>query len=289
MRMHRVRIGMGIVAFGLIAGASAVLARSDQGSAGPRPEAAGGVTLLVPAYFYPSSQRRADWTRLAEAARSVPLEVILNPASGPGPRRDPNYVAVLEPLRRSGARILGYVDSDYGRRPLAAVEQDLRTYRRFYEIDGVFIDQMANTVDAVDYYRAIRRLIRAIDPRLKVVGNPGTSTLPEYLDTADTLVTFEGGARTFAGYTPRAALSWTADHPASRFGAIVYDVRTPSDGRDALSRAIRSGAGSIYITDQNMPNPYLGLPPYWADQIAAVRSANRPHVPGEATPSRPGP
>jgi len=287
--MHRVRIGMRIVAFGLIAGASAVVARSGQGSAGPRPEDAGGVTLLVPAYFYPSSQRRADWTRLAEAARSVPLEVILNPASGPGPRRDPNYVAVLEPLRRSGARILGYVDSDYGRRPLAVVEQDLRTYRRFYEIDGVFIDQMANTLGAVDYYRAIRRLVREIDPRFKVVGNPGTYTLQEYLDTADTLVTFEGPARDFAGYDPRTARPWTAGHPARRFAAIVYGVPTPSDGSVALSRAIRSGAGSIYITDQKMPNPYLGLPPYWADQVAAVRAMNGPHEPADAGPSRTGP
>ena len=68
---------------------------------------------------------------------------------------------------------------------------------------------------------------------------------------------------------------------------MVYDVRDAAAGREALSRATRSGAGSVYITDQKMPNPYLGLPPYWADQVAAVRAMNEPRKPAEAPPSRP--
>ena len=263
-----------------LAGTSAVAGAPGQEVSAPAADPRRGVTILVPAYFYPSGNRRADWTRLAEAARSIPLEVVLNPDSGPGPRKDPNYVSVLEGLRRSGARILAYVDSDYGRRPLSAIEKDVRTYPRYYEIDGYFIDQMANKPEFVDHFRAVRRLIREIDPRLKVVGNPGTYTLPEYLDTADTLVTFEGSVRDFAGYDPRAAMPWTAGHPPHRFAAIVYDVKTPSACRDTLARAIRTGAGSVYVTDQKMPNPYLGLPPYWADQVAAVRAMNdRPPTP----------
>ena len=269
------------LAIGLrLAGTSAAAGVPGKEVSAPAADPRLGVTVLVPAYFYPSGNRRADWTRLAEVARSVPLEVVLNPSSGPGPRKDPNYVSVLEGLRRSGARILAYVDSDYGRRPLSAIEKDVRTYPRFYEIDGYFIDQMANKPEFVDHFRAVRRLIREIDPRLRVVGNPGTYTLPEYLETADMLVTFEGSARDFAGYDPRAAMPWTAGHPPHRFAAIVYDVKTPSAGRDTLSRAIRAGAGSVYVTDQKMPNPYLGLPPYWADQVAAVRAMNeRPPTP----------
>ena len=131
--------------------------------------------------------------------------MIVNPASGPGKRQDPNYVAVVDALRRSGGRVLAYVNSNYGRRPLAAVEADLRTYRSFYPVDGFFIDQMANTPEAVEHYRSIRRLIRQFDPVLKVVGNPGTSTRPEYLDAADTLVIFEGSVQTFAANDPQKA------------------------------------------------------------------------------------
>src|SRR5690242_21611817 len=102
----------------LIVAASVVIATSADDRPRPRPAHAGETILLVPAYFYPSGERLDDWNRLAEAARSVPLEVIINPANGPGTRRDRRYVAVVDALHRSGARILAYVDSNYGRRAL---------------------------------------------------------------------------------------------------------------------------------------------------------------------------
>jgi Spherulation-specific family 4 len=214
------RIGIQAVSAVLLLATTTLLAMPADDA--PRPGDPHPTTMLVPAYFYPAGDRLPDWNRLAEAARSVPLEVILNPASGPGERQDANYVAVVDALHRSHARVLAYVDSDYGRRPIAAIEKDVRAYPKFYKIDGFFIDQMANTPEAVDHYRSIRRLIRREDSRYKVVGNPGTPhTLPEYLDAADTLVTFEGSARAFAAYDPHAAAPWTAGHPPGRFAAII--------------------------------------------------------------------
>lgn len=241
----------------------------------PRPRAVDRAGVIVPAYFYPAGRGRDDWARLADSARSVPMRVILNPASGPGRHRDPRYIEVLAPIREAGARVLGYVDSDYARRPMAAVEEDLRAFRRLYPIDGFFIDQMANAPADVAYYLSIRRLVREIDPRLEVVGNPGTSTLVDYLETADTLVTFEGSARGFAGYDPASAMPWAIGVPSRRFAAIVYDAADAPARRDALARASRSGAGSVYVTDQKLPNPYLGLPPYWSDEVATVRAIDR--------------
>jgi hypothetical protein len=277
---------MSLVSFGLfIAMAAALVVTSDDD--GPRPARDARLSVLVPAYFYPAGHRLKDWARLAEAAHSIPLDVILNPASGPGKRRDPNYVAVVARLRRSGARILAYVDSSYGRRPLADVEEDLRTYLRFYKLDGFFIDQMANTPEAIDYYRSIRRLIQRIDRRLAVVGNPGTPyTLPEYLDAADTLVTFEGSERTFAALDPRVVAPWIAGDSPGRFAAIIYDVTTASAGREALARAQQVGSGSVYITDQKLPNPYLGLPPYWSELVAAIRAVNESPDAGDGAAPR---
>jgi hypothetical protein len=281
--MHR--IGIRVVSAVLLLAPTTLLAKpADDAS---RPGDPQPTIMLVPAYFYPSGDRLADWNRLAEAALSVPLEVILNPASGPGERQDPKYVAVIEALHRSNARVLAYVDSDYGRRPIAAIEKDVRTYPEFYKIDGFFIDQMANTQEAVDHYRSIRRLIRRADSRYKVVGNPGTHTRPEYLDAADTLVTFEGSARAFAAYDPHAAAPWTAGHSPGRFAAIIYGVDKTTAGCAVLSRARRTGAGSVFITDQTMPNPYLGLPRYWADEAAAVRAINQPRKPDDGPPKAP--
>jgi hypothetical protein len=285
------RIVLCLVSSGLfisLAAAMVATAPDDQDDSLPPREAR--LTMLVPAYFYPAGPRLADWDRLAEAARSIPVDVILNPASGPGKQRDANYAAVVARLRRSGARILAYVDSDYGRRRPEAIEQDLWTYLRFYKVDGYFIDQMANTPEAIDYYRSLRRLIQEIDPRLAVVGNPGTPyTRPEYLDAADTLVTFEGSARAFASYDPAAVSPWIGGDARGRSAAIVYAVTDAAAVRDALARTLETGSGSVYITDQKMPNPYLGLPPYWAELVAAIRAANAsPETAGVASP-RPGP
>jgi hypothetical protein len=258
-----------------------------------QPALAGGPTVLVPAYFYPEGDRLRDWNRLTEAARSTRLEVILNPASGPGAERDPNYVAVVEALHRAGGRILAYVDSNYSDRPIADVERDLHAYLRFYRVDGFFIDQMANTPEALGYYRSVRKLIHGIAPELKVVGNPGTPhTTAGYLETVDTLVTFEGSAKAYAAYDPQKDAPWLAGCPSSRIANIVYDVGTAAAGRETLARAKRTRAGSVYITDQRMPNPYLRLPRYWADELGALRTMNetsQPPATPKAVPSaRPG-
>ena len=143
---------------------------------------------------------------------------------------------------------------------------------------------MANTPEAVEHYRSIRRLIRQIDPMLKVVGNPGTSTRPEYLDAADNLVIFEGSVQTFVANDPQKAAPWIAGHPSDRFAVIIYAVPDAAAARDALSRVKWAGAGSAYITEQKMPNPYRGLPTYWADEVATFRAMNQLGNPVLATP-----
>ncbi len=98
------RSGIILISAGLflsLAAATRVSTDADDDD-GPRPARDDLLGVLVPAYFYPSGPGLADWTRLVEAARSIPLEVILNPASGPGKTRDRNYVAVVARLRRSG-------------------------------------------------------------------------------------------------------------------------------------------------------------------------------------------
>ena len=71
--------------------------------------------LLVPAYFHPAV-RPDDWAVLAARAAQVRL-VILNLANGPGTRPDEACLPALDRLRAAGVGVIGYVDTDYGRRP----------------------------------------------------------------------------------------------------------------------------------------------------------------------------
>jgi hypothetical protein len=261
-------VAMGVIGWSLLVSSAAPRAVRAEGDS----STADATTVIVPAYFYPGGEGLAAWKRLEEAARSVPLEVIVNPANGPGKRRDPNYTRVVEVLHGSGARVLAYVDTDYGRRPLAAVEKDVRAYATLYKVDGILLDQMAATPDALDHYRAIRRLIDRVNPGYRVVGNPGMPHVAAgYLETADTLVTFEGTSRSFAAYDPRTSAPWMSRHPSRRFATIIHGVQTAEEARDALARSRATGAGAVFITDGRMPNPYLGLPSYWSAEVSACR------------------
>jgi hypothetical protein len=272
------QLGVGKGPFRVMVAATAVLLavtdHSGQASTSP-------ATVLVPAYVYPAGAGRAVWERLAEDARSTRLEVILNPGSGPGTSPDPNYVAVVDQFRKAGGRVLGYVDSGYGKRAPAAVERDIRNYLKFYAIDGFFIDQMANTTQALGYYDTIFRLIKHLKPEFRVVGNPGTAyTLPAYLSVADTLVIFEGSATAYADSKPLRSAPWIVDYPPSRFAIIVYGVGTAAAIPEVLAKARQIHAGAIYITDKTLPNPYVGLPNYWAEEVAAMPTLDVPAAAG---------
>jgi hypothetical protein len=77
------------------------------------------VSLLIPLYVHPAEDPGA-WHRLITAADRT-YGVVLNPANGPGDAPDPAFAAVAGALRTAGARLLGYVDTDYGTRAAAVV------------------------------------------------------------------------------------------------------------------------------------------------------------------------
>jgi Spherulation-specific family 4 len=233
---------------------------------------AGPTIELVPAYFYPSGAGLAAWNQLASDAGSVRIEAILNPASGPGTTRDPNYVTVVNHLRNAGGSVFGYVSTEYGNRDITTVISEIQKYVFFYNINGLFIDEMAADQENRPYYEKIYEFIKAMDSDFKVVGNPGMPyTLESYLAAADTLVIFEGTDIAYADFQPLAIAPWVANYPPDRFANIVYAVRSDTKLHWVLGKARLSNAGSIFITDGGLPNPYAGLPFYWDRELEAIR------------------
>ena len=72
--------------------------------------------MAVPAYFYPGPL----WTQLGAAAPTVGLAVI-NPNSGPGLTRNPDYAAVVREMQSHGVIVLGYVHIGYTKRDIKGV------------------------------------------------------------------------------------------------------------------------------------------------------------------------
>ncbi|MFJ8693636.1 spherulation-specific family 4 protein [Streptomyces roseolilacinus] len=157
------------------------------------------MNLLVPYYEHPAD-RPAEWDALVAAAPRL-YGVVLNPASGPGDAPDPAFAAVAARLRAAGVRLLGYADTDYGRRPHADVVRDLLRHRDWYGTDGAFLDQVAADPGPLAHYRRLAVAARAAGAATLVL-NHGTPPHPAYAPLADLPVTFEGPWETYRARDP---------------------------------------------------------------------------------------
>ncbi|MET9413666.1 spherulation-specific family 4 protein [Streptomyces klenkii] len=221
----------------------------------PGPPPAGG-RLLVPLYVHPAADPAA-WAALAEAAPRL-HSVVLNAADGPGQRPDPAFRTAAARLRGAGVPLLGYVDTGYGHRAPRAVVGDIRRHRRWYGVDGVFLDQVPAHAAPLPHYRRLVLLAKALGARTAVL-NPGTHPDPGYARIADLLVTFEG---TWEAYRRVAVPPWTADHPPARFCHLVYAV-PPGRAADVARTAAGRGAGVHCAVPGEGTNPWRAAP--WLD------------------------
>ena len=234
----------------------------------------GKLEIIVPAYSYPGTTD-PYWPAMTQAAAKVPLTAIVNPGSGPGQYQDANYVTAVNKLRRAGARTIGYVHTSYSSRPVNVVKAEIDRYLSFYALDGFFIDEMSNQADsrALLYYRDIYSYIKGLNPNFLVIGNPGTNTNPAFLSepTIDTAVIFESPKSVYDRYK---MAEWVADYGAGRFAHLVYAAKNKKQMRKTVRTAVSRNARFVYVTNDNLNNPWDTLPPYWNAQVNCVARVN---------------
>jgi hypothetical protein len=261
------------------------------------PAKAAVVDLLIPAYANPCcDDGPAMWSNLESAAASpnFKVNVIFNPASGPGTSVDPNYLSngqgPLVDVRAAGATVYGYVATTYGDKSLGTVKAEIDKYfDTLYagHVDSIFFDEMSNDLVKVGYYQELRDYVRSKNAGAKVIGNPGTPftfssgttafTPADYAASMDVLVIFENtGSQYLNNYF---APSWGGNLPADHFGHLVHSQGTWND--DLIALAASRNAGLVYITDDDLSvsNPWDRLPTYWDPQLTAIATHNLAAIP----------
>ena len=210
--------------------------------------------LLVPLYIYPSDiHKNPSFNRLIEVKRrheTVPMWVILNPASGPGEQVDGNYAKAIDRLRGAGCLVLGYVTTSYARRSETEVRKDIDQWLKMYpHIHGIFFDEMTyeDTEVAAKYQTALSHYAHEAGC-WPTVANPGADTPGRYFaaGAADVILIHEGDSwpkeerlkgNYFGGYS---------DYPPFTRGVLVY--AQPKLDPDSL-RMVRKYARWIYVTE----------------------------------------
>jgi hypothetical protein len=262
----------------LVAAIAAVAVAMPLPAQTPKKKAADGaqtvrLRLWVPAYYYPFGAGLHEWDRLIASAKSVPIVAIVNPASGPGDHVDTNFAAVVPRARKAGVTLVGYIGTQYTRKPLKQVKEEITTFLRFYpDIQGFHFDEQSSDARGIDYYAELYRYVRELVPGALVLTNPGTSCDPGYAarPAADAICLLENN-RGFDDFRPP---GWTARFPGSRFCIQAHDIPTEAIMKKAVRRAAELKVGYIFITDDVGPNPYDRLPSYWDALVEAVRQMN---------------
>ena len=194
----------------------------------------------------------------------------MNPASGSGSVQNSDYVAAVNGFRAAGGKVIGYVATGYGARSQADVLTEVTNYQSFYNVDGIFLDEMSNQAGDLGYYQAVYNNIKGLNNAYKVFGNAGTNTLEAYLTAADVLITFENQT----GYEAYVPDTWTKNYTADRFAHLMYNVGSPSSMLYYIALAEQRNVGYVYVTDDNNSNPNSAnnpwdtLPSYWEQEVS---------------------
>jgi hypothetical protein len=163
------------------------------------------------------------------------------------------------------------VYSSYGARPLGQVTTDIDKFAAWYAIDGIFVDEMWNSgpAEKLNYYKAIYDHVKSIDADWEVMGNPGTTTIEQYLTwpAADRLMVFENVGSQYAGHAPSA---WNANYDRSRLVNLVHTEASSANMETFMQLAVDRNVGGVYITNDVLNNPWDTLPSYWQAEVAAV-------------------
>ncbi|MCS7204232.1 MAG: spherulation-specific family 4 protein [Leptospiraceae bacterium] len=216
--------------------------------------------ILIPAYFYDSY----FWNQLLKKVNEN-FVVILNPSNGPGTSSDwlyPQYQYWNRKLVEKNAIVIGYVPTDYGRRNIDSVKNDIQQWRILFRgIQGFFIDEASSNKDSLSYYQEIYNYVKGINSNLKVVLNHGVFPESEFYDIADINVVYEEDPNKLTSFSPRDnELKYSKEH----FAMIIHSA-DKKDLEKMLLYVEEKHIGFIYITDKTMPNPFDELPSFWDD------------------------
>jgi hypothetical protein len=225
--------------------------------------------LLVPAYIYPGGDGRQEWARLLLAAAKVDIVAIVNADTGPGKERIPDYSALITEASSRRVAVVGYVSTDYARRPVTDVRTDIDRWTTYYpEIAGFFLDQQPSEGQYASYYAELREYARRKLPQALVINNPGVPCDESYLAESVSAVTCVFA--NFEGFDQFELPERLRNYEPPRFAALPYNIPTADRMRAVVKDAIVKRIGYLYVTDAKPPNQWNKLPSYWEAEVDEV-------------------
>ena len=231
--------------------------------------------VLVPLYASPG----ATWARVATAKLAnptVPFVAIVNPCNGPGSEFNAKYAKGISQLQSEGVLVLGYVYTKYGKRLPSRAASEIDSYVNWYHVDGVLFDEMSNVAGYERYYSFLSENAKSLGCKF-TFGNPGTMTLPSFLETVDNLVIYENRGLPSLG----SLRSLTMGYDKSHFSYVSHGV---SQLDSFMVERTSSFVNYLYVTAAGHDQAYFSIPEYfevlisWLARIDGGTSTQMPSL-----------
>lgn len=218
--------------------------------------------IVVPLYTYPTDSSWSSLISVKESYPLVPIIAIINPNNGAGSSKDSNYVSGVNDLKAAGITVLGYVYTNYGSRSASTIEKQMRDYKNWYDVNGIFFDEMSNVGSTLSYYQGLASYASSLGFSM-TMGNPGTTVSNNLVGVFTNLCIYENpgmpSANQINGYT---------SYGKQGFSFIAYGVSSMPG--QSMIKGMTSYVSYLYITNLGGGNPYDGLPSYISNEAAML-------------------
>ncbi len=218
-------------------------------------------SIILPTYTYPGSEY---WKQAVKIGGNKIGYVIINPSSGPGTKKDSNYVSQIDKVRKSGIKILAYIPTTYQKRPIEEVYGDIEKYFKLYgkgNIDGFFFDEIGvEKENEVNYMKELYNYVKNLSGNYMIVSNPGRQVTDKISPYSDIFVTSEISGDEYINRFTEPESEFEKNIENSRhIYHIVYDVK-PEQYETVVRLSRKRNAGWLMITSDKLPNPYNDMP-----------------------------
>jgi len=217
---------------------------------------------------------------------SVPMIAVMNPSGGPGISNNPNLLAEVKNMQMANVTVLGYVPTIWGTRNIASVETDIQSYYEWYQVNGIYLDQMPNwEYDGPQgqwyypgpdgtyipaYFSTLTDYAKSLGMTF-VFGNSGADVPQNFIGTVTTIGIFENAfAPSFFGDPSLTGIGgWHLNQNKSNFAFFSYDL---SSLNPYYVLAASNYVSYMFLTNGTFGDSYVVLPPYFNQMVATLAS-----------------
>lgn len=229
------------------------------------------VSILLPAYW---GNAQDNWGSLINSHPAGTI-AIANYNAGPPTTYDASFETTVERARASGIRVIGYVPT--GSHNITAIHSMIDQWYS-YKMDGIFLDEATSITQGtadLNFYQGLYNYIKSkkgpnVMNTIDVLNAGWIPASPDYLKTADIIMTLESRASNFAQWQQQMP-DWIKTTPASHFSATLEAVN-PAQINYWVQTLSHANFGYIYLSE-SVQN-YGDIPAVYNSEIKALNALN---------------